>query len=88
MPDQLSRTVTGLVVSYATTVQHENIARFAALGGDYYEAHTDAEAWPDPVSAASLPTARFWWVTCRQPVPRRSGRLGCGKYHDPGFARL
>ena len=44
MADQLSRAVTGLVVSYATTVGHEDIARFAALSGDDYEAHTDAEA--------------------------------------------
>ncbi|TWA26179.1 acyl dehydratase [Sinorhizobium medicae] len=44
MADQLSRAVTGLVVSYATTVRHEDIARFVALSGDDYEAHTDAEA--------------------------------------------
>jgi acyl dehydratase len=44
MADQLSRTVAGLVVSYTTTVRREEIARFAALSGDDYEAHTDAEA--------------------------------------------
>ncbi|WP_157895494.1 MaoC/PaaZ C-terminal domain-containing protein [Rhizobium sp. LCM 4573] len=44
MADQLSRTVTGLMASYATTVRDEDIARFAELSGDDYEAHTDAEA--------------------------------------------
>ncbi|KKX33378.1 MaoC/PaaZ C-terminal domain-containing protein [Rhizobium sp. LC145] len=44
MADELSRTVTGLVASYATTVGHEDIARFTGLSGDDYEAHTDAGA--------------------------------------------
>ncbi|OHV82966.1 hypothetical protein LCM4573_17400 [Rhizobium sp. LCM 4573] len=32
------------MASYATTVRDEDIARFAELSGDDYEAHTDAEA--------------------------------------------
>ncbi|WP_164829543.1 MaoC/PaaZ C-terminal domain-containing protein [Sinorhizobium medicae] len=88
MADQLSRAVTGLVVSYATTVRHEDIARFVALSGDDYEAHTDAEA---------MAGSRFGGIiahgaSCGLHVGSRyqgdPGGAVAGMHHDPGVARL
>lgn len=41
MADDWTGSVTDLTAAYTTTVRAEDIARFAELSGDDYEAHTD-----------------------------------------------